>query len=112
MGSVEREHGGERRIDTPPLLRREMTDQVTEAPDIDGTDLLHQHPRHDAVHLDLGSEGGGTCPCRGRCDEHDGSRQQCIGLDDDPEAFAMLLASHTPRHSKGEDVTPTHAGSP
>ena len=55
-GSPEAEDGAERVVDAPQLFGGQATRQVSEAPGIDGAELLDQDPRGGALDLDLGPE--------------------------------------------------------
>jgi len=50
--SVEAEHGEERGIDSPLLLRAQTPDEIAQAPHIHCSHLLHQHLRAMAIDLD------------------------------------------------------------
>jgi len=54
--SVESENGKQGRVNAPLLFGREMTREVTQTPDIDGTDLFDEHVSRGAIDVDLGPE--------------------------------------------------------
>lgn len=54
--SAETEDRGERCIDSPQLLRAQMTAEVTEERGIDGAELLDEHPGRLTFEIDLGAE--------------------------------------------------------
>ena len=89
-----------------------MACKVTETPEVDGADLLDEHPSHGAVDIDLGPERCGLCAGRCRRDEHDGAWQERIGLHNDAESTSLLLMTRSIRETQGEDVTSTHGGLP
>lgn len=55
-GWSEIEHGRQGCIDSPLLLLREVSDDVTEAADINGPDVLRQHPCAAPGNVDGGAK--------------------------------------------------------
>lgn len=110
--SVQSENGEQSGVDAPLLFRAEMAGEVTEAMDVDCSDLLDEHPRRGAIDIDFGAEGCRSGAGRRGSDQHDRPREEGVGLHDDTESTSSLLMSHPPGEPEGEDVTPTHGGSP
>ena len=106
------ENGEQSGIHAPLLLRCEMTGKVTEALDVDGTDLFDENASSGAVDVDPWPEGRRPGARRRRRNQHDRTRQESVGLHDDTEAKPSLLVSHTFGQPESEDVTPTHGDSP
>jgi hypothetical protein len=57
-------------VDAPLLVGREMTGEVTQTLDVDGTDLLDEHVSRGAIDVDLGPEGRRFGSGRRGCHEH------------------------------------------
>lgn len=89
-----------------------MTDEVAEPADVDRADLFHEYAGRLIEQYDFRAERGRPSTSGGRCHQNDGTREELIGLDDDPESITALLVAHTLRDLQAEDVTPQHAGTP
>ena len=55
-GWSEIEHGRQGCVDSPLLLLREVSDDVAEAADVNGPDVLHQNPRAAPSNVDGGAK--------------------------------------------------------
>lgn len=99
-------------VDAPLVLGADMADEIAKSAGVDRSDLFDEHSGCLAEQVDLRAERGstGTGGC-GR-DEHHGSRQQLVGLDDYSVAATVLLMTSATGRTKFVDVTPKHAGSP
>ncbi len=111
-GSVETEDGEQGGIDSPLLLRCQMAGEVTEAPEVGGTDLLDKHPSEGAIDVDLRPERRRLGARRRRGHQHDRPREEGVGLHYDAKARPALFVSHALGESQTEDVTAAHGDSP
>lgn len=89
-----------------------MTSEVTKTLHINGSNLLDEHPSRGAIDIDHGPERCRPSARGCRRHHHYGAWEEGIGLHDDAEATSSLLVPQSFRESQGEDVTPTHGGSP
>jgi len=89
-----------------------MACEITKTLDVDGTDLLDEHPSSVAIDVDLGPKRRRLGARRRRRHQHDRPRKKGVGLHNDTEATSSLFVPYPLRESQDEDVTPTHGGSP
>jgi len=99
-------------VDAPELLTTQMPSEIAEPPHVDRTDLLHQHTRRLISDLDLRSERCGSGTTRGRCNEHDRSREHLVSLHDHAEAISVLLVANATWELEAVNVTAEHAATP
>lgn len=89
-----------------------MSDEVAQPADVNGSHLLHEYPSRLVKYLDFRAERGGASASRGRCDQDDRTREELIGLDDNPESVTALLMTDTLWDLQAVHVTAEHAGTP
>jgi hypothetical protein len=89
-----------------------MAGELSEAIDIDGTHLLHQHSGLGAFDFDLRSKGRSPGTGRRRCHQDNGPGEESVRLNDHAIAFANLFVADAFGKPEIEDVTPPHEGSP
>jgi hypothetical protein len=89
-----------------------MSHSFAEATHIHGSHLLDQNPSCFSLDVDLGTKRRRPSAARSGGNEHDGPRQQLVGLDHHAKPPALLLMSTPRRGPEDVDVTPEHAGFP
>ena len=89
-----------------------MCDKVPQATRVHRPDLFDQYASPLPLNHDFRPERSEAGALRRGSHQNDGSGEERICLDDDPEAGTLLLMPHSLRHSQLVDVTPAHGGSP
>jgi hypothetical protein len=90
------EHGEECFVDAPQLFGAEVPGKIAKSGGVHCTDLFHQNPGPIASDVDLGTEGSRSGRTRRGSNEHDRSRQELVGLNDDAESVSVLFVSGAP----------------
>lgn len=106
------EDGEQSFIDTPELLSCHVPNEVAEPGGVNSPHLFHQDSRGLSFDIHFRSEGGGPCTARSRSNQDNGSWQQFICLDDNPEAPTLMFVPATLRWPENMHITPEHAESP
>ena len=89
-----------------------MAGEIAETSNVDGTHLLDKHTGLHTRDVYLGPERSRSSADRRGGYEHHRTRQEGVGLHDDPESPSVLFVARAFGEAQGEDVTPTHAGPP
>jgi hypothetical protein len=112
LGSIESEDGQQGVIDSPHLLRGEVTDQPAEATVVDGANLFNEHSRRLSGDVGLGPKGGGPSASGCRGDDDDRARKEFVGLHNDAVAVTVLFVAKSRRKTESVDVTAEHEALP
>jgi hypothetical protein len=110
--SAEAEDGPERVIDAPELLTGEVTGEIAEPAHVYCAELFDEDPCGISGYLDLRPKRGRPRAARGGSYQHDRTREQLVGLDDDAKAIAVLLVTDALGELESVDVTPEHVATP
>lgn len=110
--SAQAEHGKQRLIDSPQLLRRHVSHEHAQSTSVDSSNLFDKHSCRFAVYVDLGTERRGPGAFGGGSNQHERTGEQLVRLHDNAETPALLFVSTPARNPKFVDLTPEHACSP
>lgn len=89
-----------------------MAGEVAQPLDVDGADLFDEHPCCVAFHFNLRAERSRPSTSGRRSDNDDRARKQLVGLNDNPEAIAMLFMTTALWDFEPVNITAEHASTP